>query len=74
MIYLDYTAHMPASKPALDAFPETEIHFPGKANAHHDAGTVVNQRMKKAHQQIAGLLQVKQEEIFFTEETENEPC
>ena len=66
MIYLDYTAHMPASKPALDAFLETEIHCLGNANAQHDAGMAANQRMKEAQQQIAGLLQVKPEEVIFT--------
>ena len=66
MIYLDYTAHMPVSKPALDAFLETEIHCLGNANAHHDAGMDANQKMKDAQHQIADLLQVKPEEVIFT--------
>ena len=74
MIYLDYTAHMPACKQAIDAFLEAETNCLGNANAHHDAGTDANQRMKETQQQIADLLQVKPEEVFFIQETENEPC
>jgi len=66
MIYLDYTAHMPACRQAMDAFLEAEAKGLGNANAHHAAGAAANQRMKEARERVARLLHVQPEEIIFT--------
>ena len=66
MIYLDYTAHTPACKQAIDAFLEAEANCLGNANARHAAGVAANQRMKEARDRIACLFHVQPDEIIFT--------
>ena len=66
MIYLDYTAHMPACRQAIGAFLEAEANCLGNANAHHGAGFAANQRLTDARDKIARMLRVRSEEIIFT--------
>lgn len=66
MIYLDYTAHTPACKQAIDAFLEAEANCLGNANARHAAGIAANQMMEEARDQIACLFHVQPDEIIFT--------
>lgn len=66
MIYLDYTAHMPACEQALEAFLEAERNCPGNANARHAAGLDAEKRMKEARDRIARLLHIQPEEAIFT--------
>ena len=66
MIYLDYTAHMPACRQALNAFLEAETNCLGNANAHHDAGRAANQKIKESRDQIARFLRIQPEEVIFT--------
>ena len=66
MIYLDYTAHMPACGQAMNAFMEAEANCLGNANAHHNAGLAADNRMKDAQDKIACLLHIQPEEVIFT--------
>ena len=65
MIYLDYTAHMPVCRQALDAFVEAETQSLGNANARHCAGTSANQRMEKALLNVSDLLKISPQEAIF---------
>lgn len=66
MIYLDYTAHMPPSEEALQAFCQAERSLIGNANAHHAAGEAAGQQMEAARRKVSELLSVLEEEIIFT--------
>lgn len=66
MIYLDYTAHMPPTEEALDAFVQAERACIGNANARHTAGEEARRRMNAARQSVASLLAVSEQEIIFT--------
>ncbi|MBQ9196084.1 MAG: cysteine desulfurase [Clostridia bacterium] len=66
MIYLDYTAHMPPSPEALEAFCDAESACVGNANAHHAAGEEAKRRMDAAREKTAELLSVFPDEIIFT--------
>ncbi|MBQ8081312.1 MAG: aminotransferase class V-fold PLP-dependent enzyme [Clostridia bacterium] len=66
MIYLDYTANMPAAREALNAFVEAEARFPGNPNAHHAAGREAAAYLRDVTEGTAALLGVRPEEIIFT--------
>lgn len=66
MIYLDYSANMPASEHVLDAFLRAEREYPGNANAHHSAGRAANKAIEAARSKTASMLGVKPSEIIYT--------
>ncbi len=66
MIYLDYTAHMPPCRQALDAFMAAETQCMGNANARHRAGAAANRWMEEALRHAADLLKIRPQEAIFT--------
>ena len=66
MIYLDYTANAPVEERVLEAFCEAERRCVGNANARHGAGAEARTLMQRAMQTVAGLLNVRPDEVIFT--------
>ena len=65
-MYLDYTAHVPAEKDALDAFCQAEMANIGNANARHAAGRWAAEEVHAAIKIVASLLAVQEEEVILT--------
>ena len=53
MLYLDYSANTPVDEAVLQCFCEAERHYPGNANAHHQAGTAAKAAINEATRSIA---------------------
>lgn len=66
MIYLDYSAHTPASKQVLNRFLEVEQNFIGNANSNHTAGALAKEKLDSTTNSIAELLNVLPQEIIYT--------
>lgn len=66
IINLDYASHTPVDPRVLLAFSHTAQEFAGNVMAAHSAGRKAREEMERATAGIAGLLDVKPEEIIFT--------
>lgn len=66
MIYLDYSANIPADPAVLEAFCRTEQTYIGNPNSTHSAGQAAQAEMTRVTESIAGRLRVSPEEIIYT--------
>lgn len=66
MIYLDYTANVPAEPEVLARFCEVEERFAGNPNAVHAAGRAAAAEQAAVTASAAGLLGCELEELIFT--------
>ena len=66
MIYLDYSATTPTNDSVLDTFVKCSKEFIGNPNSLHDLGVKSKNMIDKATNQIANLLDVKENEIIYT--------
>ncbi|MDY5219376.1 MAG: cysteine desulfurase family protein [Eubacteriales bacterium] len=66
MIYLDYSANMPADPEVLEAFCTAERAFIGNANSNHVAGQQARSEMERAVQAIAERMGALPEEVILT--------
>lgn len=66
MIYLDYSANMPADPEVLEAFCTAERAFIGNANSNHVAGQQARSEMERAVQAIAARMGALPEEVILT--------
>ena len=66
MTYLDYSATTPVDKRVLESFDRTSLEYIGNPNSLHSEGIKSKGLMDAAVNQIATLLNVKDEEVIFT--------
>ena len=66
VIYLDYSANMPADPEVLEAFCTAERAFIGNANSNHVAGQQARSEMERAVQAIAARMGALPEEVILT--------
>lgn len=66
MIYLDYSATTPINKEVLDTFNKTCTNYFANPNSIHKLGSMSNDLIKAATEQIASILKLNDEEIIYT--------
>ena len=66
MTYLDYSATTPVDKRVLESFDRTCIEYIGNPNSLHSEGVKAKKLMDAAVNQVASLLNVKDNEVIFT--------
>lgn len=66
MIYFDNSATTPIDPKALDSYMQTSRRIFGNPSSLHDLGTQADRLLQQSRHQIAELLGVSNEEIFFT--------
>ena len=66
MIYLDYAASAPPYPQALQTFCRVSTEACGNPGALHRAGASARQVLQESRREIARLLSVRPEEVFFT--------
>ncbi|MFS0780550.1 cysteine desulfurase family protein [Bacillus sp. 1P06AnD] len=66
MIYFDNSATTLPYKEAVDSFTQSATTFFGNPSSLHGLGASAEQLMKMARKQIAGLLNVREQEVYFT--------
>lgn len=66
MVYLDYAATTPVDKKVLESFDRTCLEYIGNPNSLHSEGVKAKKLMDAAVNQVASLLNVKDDEIIFT--------
>ena len=66
MLYLDYSANTPVDEEVLQCFCEAERHYPGNANAHHQAGAAAKAAINEATCSIARCLGAPPAGIVYT--------
>lgn len=66
MIYLDYSATTPINKEVLDTFNKTCTNYFANPNSIHKLGSMSNDLIKSATEQIASILKLNDEEIIYT--------
>lgn len=66
MIYFDNSATTPIHPQALDAYVKTSQRIIGNPASLHDLGNQANRLLQQARKQIAELLEVGSQEIWFT--------
>ena len=66
MIYLDYSATTPTSKEVLDSFDKCSLEYFANPNSLHKFGVKANELIKASTNQIATLLNIKEDEIIYT--------
>ncbi|WP_207695691.1 aminotransferase, class V [Enterococcus sp. DIV0212c] len=66
MIYFDNSATTPIYPQALDTYIKVSQRIIGNPSSLHDLGTQANRLLEQARKQIADLIQVKSNEIYFT--------
>lgn len=66
MIYFDNSATTAIYPSALDTYVKTSQRIMGNPSSLHDLGTQANRLLQQARKQIAELLDVQTNEIFFT--------
>lgn len=66
MIYFDNSATTPIYPQALDTYIKVSQRIIGNPSSLHDIGNQANRLMEQARKQIADLIEVKPDEIFFT--------
>ncbi|MEY8444939.1 cysteine desulfurase family protein [Enterococcus ratti] len=66
MIYFDNSATTPIFPQSLDAYVKTSQRIIGNPSSLHDLGNQANRLLQQARKQIADLIKVTPEEIYFT--------
>ncbi|EPM8082397.1 cysteine desulfurase family protein [Enterococcus faecium] len=66
MIYFDNSATTPIFPQSLDAYVKTSQRIIGNPSSLHDLGNQANRLLQQARKQIADLIHVEPEEIYFT--------
>ncbi|WP_375178983.1 cysteine desulfurase family protein [Enterococcus rotai] len=66
MIYFDNSATTPIYPQALDTYVKVSQRIIGNPSSLHDLGNQANRLLEQARKQIADLVQVKSNEIYFT--------
>ncbi len=66
MVYLDYAATTPVDKRVLESFDRTCLEYIANPNSLHSEGVKAKKLMEAAVNQVATLLNVKDDEIIFT--------
>lgn len=66
MIYLDYSATTPVDKRVLDTFNKVCLDYPGNSNSLHDLGIKSKNLENYLTEEIAKLLNIKNNEIIYT--------
>lgn len=66
MIYFDSSATTPIYPQALDTYIKVSQRIIGNPSSLHDLGNQANRLLEQARKQIADLVQVKSNEIYFT--------
>lgn len=66
MIYLDYSATTPANREVVDTFSKVSLEYIGNPNSLHKLGVEAKKLMDAATNQVADLLNVKENEVIFT--------
>lgn len=66
MIYLDYAATTPISKSAINVWIKTNEDYFANSSSLHEAGSHANQLIQTCKEQLASLVGVRQEHVFFT--------
>lgn len=66
MVYLDYAATTPVDKRVLESFDRTCLEYIGNPNSLHSEGVKSKKLMEAAVNQVATLLNVKDDEVIFT--------
>ncbi|PQW02981.1 cysteine desulfurase family protein [Enterococcus faecium] len=66
MIYFDNSATTPIFPQSLDAYVKTSQRIIGNLSSLHDLGNQANRLLQQARKQIADLIHVEPEEIYFT--------
>ncbi|MGM9903480.1 cysteine desulfurase [Enterococcus hirae] len=66
MIYFDNSATTPIFPQSLDAYVKTSQRIIGNPSSLHDLGNQANRLLQQARKQIAELISVTPEEIYFT--------
>lgn len=66
-VYLDYNATTPIDPRVLDTMIDTYQNVPGNADSRtHDYGDLARKRVEDGRKQVANLIGVSSDEIFFT--------
>lgn len=66
MIYFDNSATTPIYPQALDTYIKVSQRIIGNPSSLHDLGNQANRLLEQARKQVADLIQVKSNEIYFT--------
>lgn len=66
MIYFDNSATTPIFPQSLDAYIKTSQRIIGNPSSLHDLGNQANRLLQQARKQIADLIEVSPEEVYFT--------
>ncbi|TKN86137.1 cysteine desulfurase [Enterococcus faecium] len=66
MIYFDNSATTPIFPQSLDAYVKTSQRIIGNPSSLHDLGNQANRLLQQARKQIADLIHVEPEEVYFT--------
>lgn len=66
MIYLDYAANTPVCEEALQTFCDVSRRFVANPSSRHALGALAGECLNQASQTIAGILNVKTDEIVYT--------
>ncbi len=66
MIYFDNSATTLPYKEVVDAFTTVSVKYFGNPSSLHGLGATTEQLLNQARTQVAGLLQVQEQEIYFT--------
>ena len=66
MIYFDNSATTPIYPQSLDAYVNTRQRIIGNPSSLHDLGNQANRLLQQARKQIAELIAVSPEEVYFT--------
>ena len=66
MIYFDNSATTQLYPQALDTFVKVSQQVYGNPSSLHKLGTVADRLLQQSRQQVADLLKVSPQEIFFT--------
>ena len=66
MVYLDYSATTPVDRRVLESFDRTCLEYVGNPNSLHSEGVKSKKLMEAAVNQVASLLNVRDDEVIFT--------
>ena len=66
MVYLDYAATTPVDKRVLESFEKTCVEYMGNPNSLHIEGGKSKKLMEAGVNQVANLLNVRDDEVIFT--------
>ncbi len=66
MVYLDYSATTPVNRDVLNSYVEASLKYPGNPNSLHKLGIDAKGIIERATNQIAQIMNVKENEIIYT--------